>query len=515
MDNKKIIIIISVIFFCFIMSIIFSLFNLSNDNIISGVSINMFNVSKLNKEEIKKNFDKIITEKLNKSLKLEYTSNDNKTYEKNIDLSILNIEYNLDECIKNAHNLGRSGNIFQNNFYILKTLLIKHNFEFSINLDEKMLDTIIADISANLPDKKINNSYYIEDKNLIITKGVSGNVVDKDAFISMLNNYLKDFYNQKDSLNIPVKLSEIEEIDLEKIHSDIYKEPKDAYFEKEPFKVYSDIEGVDFDIEIAKNTIAKNPNKKEYIIELKYKSPKVKIKDLNINIFKDKLGTFSTKYSESNEDRTTNLKLAANKIDGIILGPGEEFSYNQIVGERSIAAGYKEAKIYQGGEIIDGLGGGICQISSTLYNATVFANLQITQRFNHQFVTSYVPAGRDATVAYGVKDFRFVNNRTYPIKINVSVSAGIAKVDIYGIAEDNDYMVDIEVEVISNIDYETKETIDKSLPSGTEQIKQRGANGVIVEAYKILKKNGITVSKELLSKDTYKPLDRVIVKSKN
>lgn len=100
--------------------------------------------------------------------------------------------------------------------------------------------------------------------------------------------------------------------------------------------------------------------------------------------------------------------------------PGETFSYNQTVGERTIAAGYKEAGAYAGGKVVQDVGGGICQTSSTLYNAALLANLEIVDRSNHQFLTSYVDASRDATVAWGSIDFQFKNTRTYPIKIEAS-----------------------------------------------------------------------------------------------
>ena len=206
------------------------------------------------------------------------------------------------------------------------------------------------------------------------------------------------------------------------------------------------------------------------------------------------------------------MQIATDKIDGTIIAPGKQFSYNKIVGARTIAAGYKEAKVYSNGEVVDGIGGGICQISSTLYDAAVFANLDITERYNHQFLTSYVPAGRDATVAYGSKDLKFVNNRTYPIKIVATVNSGIVKIEIYGIKEDDDMNVSFDVETVSNIPYNIKYVDDSSLENGTEKIKQLGANGIIVNTYKIVTKNNIIVSKELISKDTYNAMDRIILK---
>ena len=193
------------------------------------------------------------------------------------------------------------------------------------------------------------------------------------------------------------------------------------------------------------------------------------------------ISSYSTKYSTRNKDRTTNLRLAAEKIDGTVLMPGEEFSYNKVVGERTIAAGYKEAPIYQDGQVVDGLGGGICQISTTLYNAVLYANLEILERRNHQFVPSYVPAGRDATVVYGAIDFRFKNSRSYPIKIKCSVSGGIAKFEIYGLKEQNEY----EVTVSSKVTSKTK-------------------NAIKSETYQTVKQNGNVIRSGVISRDTYK-----------
>lgn len=514
MKKKKILIIIILLATCFIFlsSVIFSLINMPNNNIISGITINNINVSKKNKEKTSELFHKLIDKKNKSTIKLQYTDKAG-NYEKTLDLSILNLDYHLSDSINVAYNYGRGKNIFQNNFDIANALFKHKNFDLNITYDEKMLNNVIADISSNLPGKMIQSSYYIENDNLIVTKGSAGIIVDNEVFVANLKNILSNLAEEDLTMQIPVKYTEPNSIDLNKIHSEIYKEPKDAYFEKEPFKVYAEVKGIDFDIERAKNEIEKSPNKSEYTIKLEHKEPKIKLKNLDINVFPDELSTFSTNYNPDNKDRTTNLKLAASKIYGTILSPGEEFSYNKIVGERSISAGYKEAKVYQGGQIVDGLGGGICQISSTLYNAVVFANLKVTERFNHQFITSYVNAGRDATVAYGSKDFKFINNRTYPIRIDVTINSGIAKVDIYGIKEKKEYSIAIDTEIVSNIPFETKYETDSSLPVGTEKVKQRGVNGIIVNAFKVIKQNGVTVSRELLSKDTYNALNRIILKN--
>ena len=190
--------------------------------------------------------------------------------------------------------------------------------------------------------------------------------------------------------------------------------------------------------------------------------------------------------------------------------PGEVFSYNQIVGERTIAAGYKEAGAYAGGKVVQDVGGGICQTSSTLYNAALLANLEIVERSNHQFLTSYVPAGRDATVSWGSIDFKFKNTMTYPIKIVASAKNGVCTMSIYGIKEDTEYEVVIQPAVLSYIPYTTKYENDDTLEEGKEVVEQSGYTGCTSETYRILKLNGEVVLRTLLSKDTYDPMTRIV-----
>ena len=195
--------------------------------------------------------------------------------------------------------------------------------------------------------------------------------------------------------------------------------------------------------------------------------------------FPNILSEFSTRYV-NNPNRTTNLRIAANKINGTVLMPGEVFSYNKTVGERTISAGYKDAAMYVNGETVDGLGGGICQVTSTLYEATLYANLEIVERANHQFVTSYLGPGLDATVVWGLTDFQFKNNRNYPIKIICSVENGSCYFQIRGLSTPEDCQVSI---------------------SATSSYTATSINSV---TYKTLKKNGQIISSEIISRDTYK-----------
>lgn len=283
------------------------------------------------------------------------------------------------------------------------------------------------------------------------------------------------------TLDIATSIKQPSKIKIEKIYEEVHKEAKDAYYTQNPFSVYPSENGLDFAISLEEASQMLEEEKEEYTIPLKILYPKVTTNMIGTEAFPDLLSSYSTNYNARDTDRTTNLKLAANKINGTVLMPGETFSYNQVVGARTIAAGYKEAPIYVQGQVVDGLGGGICQITSTLYNAVLYANLEIVERSNHQFVPSYVTASRDATVVYGSIDFKFRNNRNYPIKLICSVANGVASFQIFGLKTDNEYEV-----VISS--YETGRT----------------SNAIYSEAYKILKQNGQIVDKQLLSRDVYK-----------
>lgn len=508
-SNKKVliisIVIIVIALLLLLCSTIFALINIGNTNIMKGVFVNEIDLSGMSQNEAKEKLEKLAEEKKSKEITLTLGE-----YSTTINATIMELKYDINSAIEEAYAVGRDSNLFVNNFDIIKAMFSNKKIDINIGLNEEITKTTIKDMSANLPNAIIQSSYYIEDGELIITKGKKGSVIDEEKFINQIKELYADLTSSKSDMDLQVEEREPDAIDIDKIHEEVYKEAKDAYYNKEPFEIYPEVEGVDFNVEEAKELI-KN-DQEEYTIKLVITKPKVTISDLSEIAFKDVLATFSTKYDASNVDRTTNLRLAANKINGTVLAAGAEFSYNKTVGERSIAAGYKEAKIYSKGEVVDGLGGGICQISSTLYNAAVMANLDITQRRNHQFVTSYLPAGRDATVVYGSQDFKFKNSRKYPIKLEVRVANGIAKVNIYGIKEETEYEISLQTNTVSTIPFATTYEEDPSIPAGEEKVKQKGANGLVTETYKISKAGGKVVSKKLLSKDVYNAMQKIIIR---
>jgi vancomycin resistance protein YoaR len=188
--------------------------------------------------------------------------------------------------------------------------------------------------------------------------------------------------------------------------------------------------------------------------------------------------------------------------------PGQEFSYNKVVGERSLERGFQIAKVYQSGKVVDGLGGGICQTSSTLYNAVLYADLEITERRNHSLPVSYVNLGRDATVVYGTTDFRFKNNQKTPIKIDAKASGGVLTVKILGFEDDNK-KITLKTETVQVRPFTETIIQDTTIPVGSTQITQKGSNGYIVKTYKITTIDGVTSEPKLISTDTYAPIVQI------
>ncbi len=437
----------------------------------------------------------------------------NNDYSNTFNLEEINVKFGINEAVDIAYNIGRSGKLLKDNYAIINTYLGKVHINSSFSYNEEALIKILNEMAENIPNKILNSSYVIEGNNLILTKGKAGYAVDMEELKRVILNNITEFKLGEQEIRIPVFLKEPDKIDIEKIYIEIYKEAKDAYYQKEPFTIYPHIDGVDFNISIEEAKALINSNEETIIIPLKITTPKITTNNIGTEAFPDLLATYTTSFSTSNTNRTTNIKLSSNKIDGVVLMPGEEFSYNKIVGQRTAEKGYKTAPVYVGGKVVNDIGGGICQVSSTLYNTILRANLEIIKRSNHRFATGYVPLSTDATVSWGGPEFVFKNSRKYPIKIVSTVTGGKVKVDIYGCKEEVEYEVIIKSETLQIIPMKTEYRTNTSLSVGTQKTVQKGHPGYKSRAYRILKLNGKVISKQLLSTDTYAQLSTIIEKN--
>jgi len=511
--NMYIFVVITIILILFaVFSVIFAFLNVTKSVIVKGVSIKGIDVSNLTMQEAKTKVEEAINIELNSLIKIKATE-----YETTLNTDQIEFEYDLSKAVESAYSIGRSGNIVQNNYEILWVAFFGKEIMPEYSYNEDTLNYVADSIESKLPGLVVQATYYKEGSELIIVPGTDGITVDKNKFKEdIINTILGEdaieiLENKKAySIDIPVENVKANSIDIDKIYSEVYTEPKDAYYEENPFKIYAEVEGVDFAISKDEAKQMVSTPAEEYRIPLKITPANKTINDIGTEAFPYLISSFTTRYDASNINRSQNLAIATEKINGTVLMPGEEFSFNQVVGKRTIEAGYKDAKIYQDGQVVDGLAGGICQISSTLYNAVIKANLEIVERRNHSFPTSYVQVGKDATVVYGVIDFKFKNSRTYPIKIEGSVNSGIAEFNIHGIKEETEYSVDLSPVVTASIPYSTQYIPDPTLAPGQQVPVQNGSNGCKVTTYKETRLDGKLVSKEIISTDTYQPMKAII-----
>ncbi|MGD9498331.1 MAG: VanW family protein [Armatimonadota bacterium] len=221
------------------------------------------------------------------------------------------------------------------------------------------------------------------------------------------------------------------------------------------------------------------------------------------------LGQYSTRFNPGRVDRTHNLRLAVSKLNETVLHPGEVFSFNQTVGERAVAEGWREAPIFIDGDVQPSTGGGICQVATTTYNAALLANLDMVERHHHSRPVDYVPAGRDATVYWGQYDLRFRNSLKHPILILAEVGSSTVSVRILG-ARSDDAEVEIVREGLMRIPHETKQIEDPELEEGKTEVEKPGRDGWRVTVYRKARRGGELVRDERLHTDFYAPQTEVV-----
>lgn len=489
-----------------ILSTIFALINMNNTNIIDGVFIQGIDVSNLSVEDAKSKLSSIVNEYISKEITLKYGD-----FSKILVPSQFNVNFDVDSAVQTAYSIGRSGNVFENNFAILNALLNSNNIGQNMEYDSELLEALLLELNNELPGRMENSCYYVDGTSLIIDSGKEGVNVDTEVLSNRIAKALNDINKQDIVIEIPVVNVAPNPIDLDAIYNEVHKNPVDAYYTTDPYVVHPSSTGLDFDISMDEAREMLKTYQEEYTIPLKVTYPSVSTNDIGSEAFPDLLSSFRTSFTSSNSNRSTNIRLCSEKINGTVLIPGETFSFNQVVGKRTPEAGFKPATAYSGGKVVQEYGGGICQVSSTLYNAVLYANLEITERTNHGYKPSYVDPGLDATVSWGGPDFKFTNNRDYPIRIVCDTSNKILNIYIYGLKRDTDYKVVLDAQYVSTVNFKTVYQKDSSLASGQSRVIQSGSNGCKTATYKYLyDANGTLVSSECISRDTYNPHNKIV-----
>ncbi|MBR2290654.1 MAG: VanW family protein [Clostridia bacterium] len=384
-----------------------------------------------------------------------------KNYQFDAEVEQFEAEFDIDTAIETAYQIGRNKNIVGNVKDYVSLLMHTIDITPTFVYNEEAMDDYIDFLEVSLPEQVEQPGYYVEDDELIITTGSNGVGIEKESLKSILVSSLQDVSYKKEVFVVPTYITYPDSLDVGAIHDEIYKPMVNASYTTNPYSFTVEETGVDFSVDKVMATVPGVGTNEEYHFDLIYTRPEVRVTDFGMDAFPDLLGSYTTKYV-NNANRTTNLRLVASKMNGTVIVPGGTFSFNSVVGPRTASRGYKKAAIYSDGAVLDDVGGGICQVVTTLYNAAVSANMTITERRNHSFMPTYVGPGYDATVVYGSQDFKFKNTRDYPIKVVASVEDGYCRVWIYGLKTENEYDISIETNIIK--------TMAKKTASGAARI---------------------------------------------
>lgn len=429
-------------------------------------------------------------------------------YETTYDIPVEDVLQSVDseQSAANAFAVGRTGNPFVRMWNVIKAAAGQNEAQIAATVDEDGLTQALEDIASKALTEPVEPTWEIGTDTMTIYAGKPGVNFDADAVEQVLDEKIRlmDF----EPYEVSVELSETPQIDIDKIAEQVIGDPVSATVSKEDGKtIIPEKVGVQFDVEEAR-TIIGDGSAESYEIPVTTTAAKVTAEKLEEVLFRDTLASCSTSLNEGNVPRTNNVRLASAAINGTILNPGEEFSYNNVVGERTTERGYQSAGAYSGNEIIDEVGGGVCQPSSTLYMAVLRADLEVTQRVNHSFTVAYTPLGEDATVSWGGPDFCFKNDTDYPIKILAEQSNGQLTMTIVG-TKTSDKTVTTRTEVIETYTPQRIEKKDNSMMVGQSRVEVSGIPGYSTRTYKIITENGQT-TEELANTSNYIKRDEVV-----
>lgn len=419
------------------------------------------------------------------------------------------LDLKADEAAERAFAHGHTGFFRRGLVWLFSHIKGYHKTVYPHIKDEKAMQTSVKDCGVLKVDTAVADSYKVTKNQITFTHGTSGQAVDKDALYESITEAV-DSGDYETVISAPMKDSQPKALDIDKVYKKVYTKAKDATLDpKNNYAIVASTTGVSFDKKEAAAAIEGLEEGESKSISLKLTTADITTQNLEKNLFKDRLGGYSTNVAGT-AARINNVRLASQHCNNTILLPGETFSYNEVVGQRTAARGFQEAGAYLNGKTVQELGGGICQVSSTLYCATVLSNLEIVHRENHMFESTYVPLGLDATVSWGGPDYVFKNNTKYPIKVVAGYANGVCTCEIWGTKTDN-ITVKFVNEVLFRNPYSTVTVKDDTKPVGYSAVTEEGENGSKVQTYRELYDgNGKRISRTKESFSVYTRRNQVV-----
>lgn len=372
-----------------------------------------------------------------------------------------------------------------------------------------------AYMEANSVFNNETSEYIInpDKKEIILNKNIQKNFLDEKEYKEkVLKKFRSNNFDQIEKINISNNI--IPSIDIDKMYNDITREPKNAYLDRKNGFIKEEY-GIEFEKSLEEIKEEYNNASGKIIIKYNIIKPKMTLKELQEklivkkNEFKNVLYEKTITVSDP-EDKGAikNISIASYCVNEYILRPGEMFSFNNALGNRTREKGYQDGPVYENGKEIRGLGGGICFVSSGLYYVALYSNMQIIERSNHMFNPGYVPAGLDSAISMGNLDLKFKNTLSNPIKIITKFDGKNLKIQFLG--TDEGYSVQMETREYDNLKAKTEYRYNSNLEKGKKNIIQTGKDGLKVDVSRIIRKDGKEIKRENLGTDSYNKLDEIV-----
>lgn len=368
---------------------------------------------------------------------------------------------------------------------------------------ERQVSSLAAQIARTLYVAPVDFTYELTDTTVELVLGTDGQQVDEAALSQSITDAL---IAGQEGLEVTPDVAPSAQLTGEILSQLIYVAPQSSTVGSDG-KLTPTVVGHSVDAEKAQAILDETQPGQSCSIPLIFLHPD--LSDAEALLYRDLLSSSQT-YMAGTSNRRNNIRLAAAAVDGTVLLPGETFSYNKVVGERTAAKGYKEATVYVAGQDKQELGGGICQLTSAIYYCTLYANLEIVSRTNHRFAVTYVPYGLDATVAWPSLDYKFKNNTDYPIRISATTEGNDLIVKFYGTKADDSY-VEMKTVQLSKTPFNTVYQIDESLSAGQTSKLVSAYTGYKYESYRcVYDGDGNLISKTFEASSTYSYRDKVV-----
>lgn len=508
--KKHILFYVSAFFILFVLfALVYLTILLNSDTIYKGVQIRGTAVHGFNKEELSAYLEDELA-----SLFVDLSVNlDDLQSTRTIDVSEMGLKIDIEAMVQQAYSLGRKGNILDRLINIAKIRKSPVTIDFVLDSETEKFNNLLNEICDDVFREIIPTNIVIMEDQVILCTGTSGQQADKEQLKKEIISRIIAF--DSSVLIIPIVKIPPPPLDIETTLSTLNSEPINAEFVRTSRTTY-EIKPHQMGLKLDRGKLMEimsyieNRENKEYeeiIIPVEFIYPEITEDELKAQLFRDTLSSYTTHFStnsENNYNRSINIGLAADSIDGTLLLPGEIFSFNDVVGPRTAQKGYRTAHVFVAGKITDGTGGGVCQVSTTLYNAVLRANLEVSERHNHMFTVGYVPLGHDAAVSYGYADLVFKNTTSYPLRINATVSQDNNLT--FKISSTNDYPnqnVKLATKTISTTPISVQYIDDNTLPQGTVVVDENGMEGYVVDTYIRIYNGDVLIKEEKLHRSVY------------